>query len=66
MSDEIERQTYSIEEAAKVLGVGRGLAYQLARSGQLPVLRLGRRLLVSKAVLESLLEVASNGIEEAR
>lgn len=52
-------QTVSVEEAAAVLGIGRGLAYQLARTGQLPgVLRLGRRLVVSRRALEAALQTA--------
>ena len=38
-----------------MLGISRGLAYELARSGQIPVLRLGKRLLVPKVALERLL-----------
>lgn len=38
--------TISVEEAAPLLGIGRGTAYEAARQGQLPTLRLGRRLLV--------------------
>ena len=50
-----ERLCFSIPEAARMLGISRGLAYELARSGQIPVLRLGKRLLVPKAALERLL-----------
>lgn len=50
-----DRLTLSIEEAAHVLGIGRGLAYELARTGQLPVLRLGRRIVVPRAQLETML-----------
>jgi excisionase family DNA binding protein len=41
------RATISVEEAAQLLRIGRTLAYQSARNGQLPVLHLGARLLVS-------------------
>jgi excisionase family DNA binding protein len=41
------RATCRVEEAAEVLGISRGTAYQAARTGQLPVLSLGRRVLVS-------------------
>ena len=53
MSDN-ESATLSVEEAAKVLGIGRSLAFDLARRGELPgVLRLGqKRLRVSRAALE--------------
>jgi hypothetical protein len=38
------------------LGIGRSLAYELARNGQLPVIRLGRRLVVARPALEKMLE----------
>lgn len=38
--------TVTVEQAAQLLGVSRGVAYLAARQGQLPVLRLGHRLLV--------------------
>jgi excisionase family DNA binding protein len=46
-----EPLTLTIDEAAKLLGVSRGLAYEAARRGELPTLRLGRRLLVPRARL---------------
>jgi excisionase family DNA binding protein len=52
----IERRTLTIEEAGQVLGLSRNTAYGLAKNGQLPTIRLGRRLLVPKAALDSLLE----------
>jgi excisionase family DNA binding protein len=47
----------SIEDAAKALGVSRGLAYEAARKGELPTIRLGRRLLVPTARLLELVGV---------
>ncbi len=40
------RTTVSVEEAARVLGLGRSAAYEAARRGQLPTRRIGRRLFV--------------------
>jgi excisionase family DNA binding protein len=57
--------TLSVEEAAKLLGVGRGLAYDAARRGELPTIRLGRRLLVPTARLLELVG-AENGPPEKR
>lgn len=51
----IERQTLTIEEVAALLGISRNSAYQAVASGQIPVLRLGRRLLIPRAALERLL-----------
>jgi excisionase family DNA binding protein len=37
-----ERLLLTVEEAARRLGIGRTLAWQLVRQGELPVVRLGR------------------------
>ena len=48
-----ERLTISIHEAARTLGIGRDLTYQLAQRGQLPgAVRLGRKWRVCRPVLE--------------
>jgi excisionase family DNA binding protein len=47
--------TMSITEAADTLGIGRTLAYELAHTGELPTVRLGRRLVVPRRALERLL-----------
>ena len=58
MDEHPESLTLSVDEAALQLGIGRSLAYDLARRGELPgVLRLGRRLVVSRAILEQALGV---------
>jgi excisionase family DNA binding protein len=52
-----ESATLSIEQAAVRLGIGRGTAYAAAREDRLPVpvIKIGRRMLVSRAALEALL-----------
>jgi excisionase family DNA binding protein len=52
---EDQPRTYTVEEAGKLLGVGRGLAYEAARSGEIPTIRIGKRLLVPKAALDRIL-----------
>jgi excisionase family DNA binding protein len=47
--------TVSVEIAGAVPGLSRASAYGLARSGEIPTIRMGRRLLVPKAALEKLL-----------
>ena len=49
---------YSVEEAGRVLGLGRAAAYEAARRGQIPTLRIGKRVLVPIKALERLLENA--------
>ena len=59
MSNDIpatERRTYTVEEAAAQLGVCRNTGYALAKSGELPTIRLGKRLLVPAAALNRLLD----------
>ena len=49
--------TMSIPEVAKALGISRGLAYDLARRDKLPVrvIRLGKRMVLSRKAVEALL-----------
>lgn len=52
----MEKQTLTVLEATKLLGVSRNLGYELPRTGKLPVIRPGRRLLVPKVALDKMLE----------
>jgi excisionase family DNA binding protein len=55
-----EKRTYSVNEAARILGIGRNLAYKLVRNGDIKAIRLGdKRIVVSKIVLEDLLKQKS-------
>ncbi len=53
-----DRETLTIDEAATALGISRKHAYDLAATDRLsvPVLRLGRRLVVSRRALERVLQ----------
>ena len=54
--NELKRATLTIDETAARLGISRALAYRLAAQGELPgVRKLGRRLVVSRVVLEQYL-----------
>jgi excisionase family DNA binding protein len=48
----LTRETYTVEEAAAILGISRATAY---RPGVLPVVRIGGRLLVPRRALRRLL-----------
>ena len=50
------RRTATIVEVAKVLGVGRNQAYEAVRRGEIPSIRIGKRLLVPLAALERMLQ----------
>jgi excisionase family DNA binding protein len=50
------RQTYSVEEAAAILGISRSHAYACVKSGDLPSIRYRRRIVVPARALEAALE----------
>jgi excisionase family DNA binding protein len=51
-----ERLAIAVEEAAHLLGISRSLAYELCARGELPTIRLGRRLVVPKRALVEMIE----------
>jgi len=53
---ELERLTLTVEEAGELLGISRALAYEMARTGRLPTLRFGKRIVVPKKAIENMLE----------
>jgi excisionase family DNA binding protein len=50
--------TCSVDEAAKVLGIGRTQAYNAVRTGEIRSIRIGGRVLVPVAALRELLDGA--------
>ncbi len=53
----IEKAVFNVREVKEVLGISRGLVYELIAQGQLPSVRLGRRrLLIPRAALMRFLE----------
>lgn len=61
-----ERLTMTVEQAAAALGVSRGTAYEAVKTGLLPTLRVGRRLLVPIEGLHSLLKTATEPKRDLR
>jgi excisionase family DNA binding protein len=47
----VDRPTLSIPEVARLIGVSKSHAYQMATEGMLPVMRLGRRVVVKTGAL---------------
>jgi excisionase family DNA binding protein len=56
-----ERLVLSVSEVGALLGLSRSFAYELVARGELPVIRLGRRIVVPKVALMELLGTASSG-----
>lgn len=53
--DNTNPKVCTVEEAAKMLRISRSSAYEGVRTGQIPSVRIGKRLLVPLAALERLL-----------
>ena len=59
--------TLTVEEASELLGISLRSGYKAVHAGELPTLRLGRRLLVPTAKLLQMLGVPTEGSrDEAR
>lgn len=50
----------TVEQTAKLLGISRGLAFTAVRAGDIPSIRIGRRILVPRDRLRQML-----GLDEA-
>lgn len=50
----LEPLTVTVEEAGRALGIGRNAAYDAVKRGEIPSLKLGRRVVVPIAGLERL------------
>jgi excisionase family DNA binding protein len=53
------RLTWTVTEAAELLGISRASAYEAAHRGELPVRVIGRRMLVPRIALLRLLDEQS-------
>jgi excisionase family DNA binding protein len=59
MTTESEEKTISVPEAgARYFGLCRGTSYEAARRGELPTVRIGRRVRVPIRALEAMLDAA--------
>jgi excisionase family DNA binding protein len=52
--------TYTVEEVGRLLGISRNSAYEAARRGEIPTIRIGRRILVPRSRIEAMI----NGLDD--
>lgn len=57
-----QNRTYTVEDIAVILGIGRSSAYKLAKSGAFKIIRIGNMIRISKKSFEEWLAMA--GYEE--
>lgn len=55
-----ERLTLTVKETQVILGLSRSAVYQAIETGEIPSVRIGKRILISKAALYRLLETNDN------
>jgi excisionase family DNA binding protein len=51
-----QRLTMTVDEATVVLGISRATAYDAVSWGEIPCIRIGRRILIPKVALERLVD----------
>lgn len=54
LPDPRRRPTVTVPEAGRLLGLAKASAYEAAHRGEIPTIRIGRRLLVPTAALRRL------------
>jgi excisionase family DNA binding protein len=53
--DNTDQLSLTVDETRRKLGLSRGLIYQAIHEGQIPSIRIGKRILIPRAALEKLL-----------
>lgn len=56
MTNETESAILSVNECAKYLKISRGSAYLGCLTGEIPHIKIGRRILIPKRAIEKMLE----------
>ena len=54
--DDLGSMVFTVDEARILLGISRHSAYEAVRRGQIPSIRIGRRILIPRAGLLQMLE----------
>lgn len=60
MQQQYERATYSIPEAALIIGIGLSLCRELIKKGDIPAKVLGKRVVIPKKALDNWLGLPNN------
>ncbi len=55
-----EQDVLTVQDVARILRIGKNYTYDLIRSGRIPAMKLGKRILIPKAALIDFLEGESS------
>ena len=64
LQDELDpaiHPTKTVDQAARLLGIGRSTAFRAVDSGDIPSISIGRRLLIPTAALRRMLQIDEPG-----
>lgn len=56
VKEDTQKLTYSVTEAAELLGISKPAAYQAVKQNQIPHIKFGSRILIPRAALKKMLE----------
>jgi excisionase family DNA binding protein len=62
--ESLQSLTLTIPQAAQMLGISISKTYEAARAGELPIIRIGTRVLISRKRLEDLVNGIEGSIDE--
>lgn len=51
----LEKATFSVEETAEYLGIGRSLCYRMIKENKIPYIKFANRIVVPKVRLDEML-----------
>ena len=57
----MERLTYTVTEVAELLGISRGSAYTHVRTGEIPSITIGGRIVIPRRVVDEMLDIQKTG-----
>lgn len=63
MSDPFSKPTMSVPDAGELLGLGRNAAYDAAKRGDLPTIKIGGRVMVITSKLREMMDVQARPTE---
>ena len=59
--DPADAPTMQVEQVAKAFHISRAKAYEAVKSGDIPAIKLGRRIVVPTAAVRRMLQLDGNG-----
>jgi excisionase family DNA binding protein len=60
MRTPVQRQVYDMSEVAELFGIGRNHAYEAAAKGEIPTIRIGKRIVAPKVAIDRMLGLSSD------